>query len=289
MIARTAPAKVNLYLRIVGRRDDGYHLLDSLIAFASLADQVTAEPADTLSLEVDGPFAAALADQPADDNLVLRAARALAAALDIAPRARLRLTKNIPVAAGLGGGSADAAAALHVLVALWHAELPEERLRAIAAGLGADVPVCLAGRAAVVSGIGDVMAPAPTLPACGLLLVNPGVPLPTPSVFQAAARRAGAGFAEPLPIGRAPASVQDLAQALAVRGNDLTEAAISLVPEIAQALARLRATPGCRLAAMSGSGATCFALYDDLMAAEHARLALRDARPLWWSDAGALL
>jgi 4-diphosphocytidyl-2-C-methyl-D-erythritol kinase len=288
MIERPAPAKVNLYLRIVGRRADGYHLLDSLIGFASLADRVTAETAETLSLAIDGPFASALADEPADDNLVLRAARALAEALGITPGARLRLTKNLPVAAGLGGGSADAAATLRALLALWRADLSEARLQALAAGLGADVPVCLAGRPATVAGIGEVIRPAPALPFCGLVLVNPGVALPTPDVFRAAAARRTA-FSEPLPLRQAPPTVAALAQALAVRGNDLTDAAIALVPEIAAVLARLRATPGCRYAAMSGSGVTCFALYDDLPGAEHARLVLRDARPLWWSESGALL
>ena len=290
MITRTAPAKVNLYLRVVGQRADGYHLLDTLVGFVTLADRVVAEEADALSLEVDGPFAPALAGEPQDGNLVLRAAHALAAALEIAPRASLRLTKNIPVAAGLGGGSADAAAALRALLAVWRAEVPEARLRGIAAGLGADVPVCLTGRTASVSGIGDIIGQAPELPACGLVLVHPDVPLPTASVFRAAAARRGATpFSEPLPLMRGVRAVGDLAQALATRGNDLTEAARSLVPEIGTMLALLRATPGCRYAAMSGSGATCFALYDDMPTAEAARLQVEESRPFWWTYAGSLI
>lgn len=290
MIERIAPAKVNLYLRVVGRRADGLHLLDSLVAFATLADRVTAEAGETLSLEIDGPFAPALAGEAIDSNLAWRAARTLADALGRAPQARLRLTKNIPVAAGLGGGSADAAAVLRALPALWQAELPEPALLDLAARLGADVPVCLAGRSVIVAGIGDSTRQGPSLPSCGLLLVNPGAALPTASVFAAAAtRRGAAAFAPPLPLVHAPATVSDLAQALALRGNDLTEAAVALVPEIGAVLALLRATPGCRYAAMSGSGATCFALYDDVLAAEGARLRLGDARPRWWSQAGALV
>ena len=290
MIERTAPAKLNLYLRVVGQRADGYHLLDSLVAFATVADRVAAETADTLSLEIDGSFASVLADESQDNNLVVRAARALAGALQIEPRARLRLTKNIPVAAGLGGGSADAAAALRALMALWRADLPESRLLEIAAGLGADVPVCLAGHAATISGVGDVVRLAPELPACSLVLVHPDVKLPTASVFRAAASRRGTvPFSEPLPIIRAAGTVGNLAQALATRGNDLTDAAISLVPEIATMRALLRATPGCRYAAMSGSGAACFALYDDLPTAEAARLQVEHARPFWWTYAGGLI
>ena len=214
----------------------------------------------------------------------------LGGALGIEPRARLRLTKNIPVAAGLGGGSADAAATLRALLALWQADLPEAKMREIAAELGADVPVCLAGRASTVSGVGEGIRPAPELPACGLVLVHPDVKLPTASVFRAAAsRRKTSAFSEPLPITRAVNATSALAQALVVRGNDLTDAAVSLVPEIATMLALLRATPGCRYAAMSGSGATCFGLYDDVPTAEVARLHVEAARPFWWTYAGALI
>ena len=182
-----APAKINLWLNVVGRRADGYHLLDSLVAFTDLADEIEASPSDRLSLTVDGPFAATLADEA--DNLVLKAARLLADRAGVAPRVALRLGKHIPVAAGLGGGSADAAAALRALIDLWRVALPVEELFDLAARLGADVPMCLAGRAALVSGVGERLAPAPPLPPCAILLVNPGMPLPTPEVF---ARRQGA-------------------------------------------------------------------------------------------------
>ncbi len=290
MIARNAPAKVNLYLRVVGRRPDGYHLLDSLVAFATVADRLEADTADDLSLALDGPFAYPLAVETTDDNLVLRAARALAARLGITPRARLRLTKNIPIAAGLGGGSADAAATLRVLNALWRADLPESELVAIATGLGADVPMCLAGRTTTVAGIGDEIGPAIGLPECGLVLVYPMAPLATVAVFRANAARNGVAPATaPLPITRVPTTVAALAQALTTRGNDLTDAALSLMPEIGTILATLHATPGCRYAAMSGSGATCFALFDDVLMAEAARLDITQANPRWWTYSGTFL
>src|SRR5262249_21029367 len=161
---------------VVGRRADGYHLLNSLVAFTDLADTVEARPADNLALAVDGPMSAALGEP--SDNLVLQAARRLADRAGVAPRAELRLTKRIPVAAGLGGGSADAAAALQALVELWRIAMPVEELFDLAAGLGADVPMCLAGRPAIASGVGERLQPV-ALPPCGLLLVNPGVELPT--------------------------------------------------------------------------------------------------------------
>jgi 4-diphosphocytidyl-2-C-methyl-D-erythritol kinase len=273
-----APAKVNLWLNVVGRRADGYHLLDSLVAFTDLADEIEASPSDRLSLTVDGPFAPALGNEA--DNLVLEAARLLADRAGIAPRVALRLGKNVPVAAGLGGGSADAAAVLRILIDLWRVALPVEELFDLAARLGADVPMCLAGRAALVSGVGERLAPAPRLPPCAILLVNPGVPLPTPEVF---ARRRG-GFS-PIRGLRAWTDAKSFAATLADRGNDLTDAAVGLRPEIARVLAFLRTSEGVLHAAMSGSGATCFALYQTRQLAE--RAAGRVPQP-WWHHAGKL-
>jgi 4-diphosphocytidyl-2-C-methyl-D-erythritol kinase len=272
-----ARAKVNLWLNVVGRRADGYHLLDSLVAFADLADSLEASASDRLSLVVDGPAAGGLGGEP--DNLVLKAARLLAERAGIEPHAALRLTKRIPVAAGLGGGSADAATALQALADLWRVSLPREELFALAARLGADVPMCLAGRAALVSGIGGKLGPAPALPDCGLVLVNPGMALPTAGVF--AARRGD--FSTVRPVTRPWSDLSGLVEALAARGNDLTTAATSLCPAIGEVLACLRSTASVRYAAMSGSGATCFALYDTLPAAEHAASSLPDA---WWRHAG---
>lgn len=177
-----APAKINLHLHVVGRRDDGYHLLDSLVVFAGVGDCLRASTSGALSLSVTGPFAAAL-DAEAD-NLVLRAARALAARAGCPALARLVLEKNLPVASGIGGGSADAAATLRLLCRLWRIELSAEDLGQLAGDLGADVKVCLVGHPALMSGIGEVLVPAPSLPAAGLVLVNPGVAVSTPSVFR---------------------------------------------------------------------------------------------------------
>ncbi|MBI3197168.1 MAG: 4-(cytidine 5'-diphospho)-2-C-methyl-D-erythritol kinase [Rhodospirillales bacterium] len=277
---RLARAKVNLWLKVVGRRADGYHLLDSLVAFTDLADVLDVGPSDGLSLVLEGPEADSIAGEA--DNLVLRAARMLADRAGVSPRAALRLTKRIPVAAGLGGGSADAAAALGALVELWRVAMPEEELFDLAADLGADVPMCLAGRAALASGVGEILRPAPPLPPCAVLLVNPRTPLATPEVFAA---RRGA-FSVPGPV---PSSWPDLAAlvaALAARGNDLTDAATSLRPAIADVLGALRRTDGVRYAAMSGSGATCFALYD---AVEAAGRAAADLPAGWWRHAGLFI
>lgn len=272
-----APAKVNLWLNVVGKRGDGYHLLDSLVAFADLADTLEAVPSGDLSLVIDGPQAGSLGDEP--DNLVLKAARALAAKAGVAPRASLKLTKNIPVAAGLGGGSADAAAALRALIDLWRVALPVEELFDLAATLGADVPMCLAGQPAIASGVGERLAPVPALPDCGLLLVNPGVALPTRDVF---ARRT-ASFSPAIPAESGWPTLADLVAALRRRGNDLTDAAMALQPVVGDMLAALDRAPGARYAAMSGSGATCFALFDDVGAARRAADTLSVA---WWRHAG---
>ncbi len=278
--AERAPAKVNLYLRVVGQRPDGYHLLDSLVAFPAAADRVTAAPAEQgLSLALDGPQAGALAAEP--DNLVLRAARALAAAAGLPALAALRLTKNLPVASGIGGGSADAAAALRALSILWGLHWPAERLRGIAAELGADVPVCVESRPARMGGIGEVLLPAPALPACGMVLVNPGLPLATPAVFRA---RTGA-FSPPAEMPAAFADAAALAAWLNPLGNDLQEAAISLCPPVAEVLAALGSHPDCLLARMSGSGATCFGLFPDAPRAERAASSLPAG---WWRWGGAM-
>jgi 4-diphosphocytidyl-2-C-methyl-D-erythritol kinase len=272
---RPAHAKVNLWLNVVGRRDDGYHLLDSLVAFVDLADQVDAQPADRLSLGVDGPLAAALAGEA--DNLVLKAARLLADRAGVAPRAAIRLSKHVPIAAGLGGGSADAAATLRELVELWRVAMPEEELFDLAARLGADVPMCLAGRTAFVSGIGDRLTWAPPLPECAVLLVNPGTALPTRDVFTA--RRGSFSPARP------PRPWQDLsglADVLAEHGNDLTAAAVSIAPVVGQLIEVLGRT-GAHHAAMSGSGATCFALYES---PELARRAASTLPAAWWRHVG---
>jgi 4-diphosphocytidyl-2-C-methyl-D-erythritol kinase len=274
-----APAKVNLYLRVTGRRADGYHLLDSLAVFAEAKDIVTAGHADALTLDVRGAEGFELMDEP--DNLVLRAADALVAATGHAPRAAITLTKLLPVASGIGGGSADAAATLRLLNTLWGTGLDTAALEGIAARLGADVPVCVASKPARMQGVGEVLSPAPALPACGLLLANPRIALPTPQVFRA---RHGAFSAPAEMPDRLPDAVA-LAEWLRPLGNDLQDAALSLCAAIADVLTAIAAQPGCLLARMSGSGATCFGIFGS---ADQARAAAKAMPAAWWRHGGGL-
>jgi 4-diphosphocytidyl-2-C-methyl-D-erythritol kinase len=282
--AAFAAAKINLCLQITGRRADGYHLVDSLVGFADIGDRLSVRPAPALTLDVGGPEAAELA-AAGEDNLVLRAARLLARHVGIAPRAAIRLQKNLPVASGLGGGSSDAAAALRALLALWRVSIEASALRRLGLTLGADLPVCLYGGSAWVSGIGDAVEPAPDLPGAGVVLVNPRQRLLTATVF--AARRGP--FGAPARFSPMPGEAAALARALRSRGNDLTEAAIAHVPEIAAVLTALASLDGALLARMSGSGATCFGLFADRAAAEAARAQIAAAHPQWWCAAGSLL
>ncbi|MBV8534722.1 MAG: 4-(cytidine 5'-diphospho)-2-C-methyl-D-erythritol kinase [Alphaproteobacteria bacterium] len=277
----TAPAKLNLYLHVVGRRADGYHLLDSLVAFTEHGDVVRAAPAPGLSLRLDGPFAEGL--DGGGDNLAHKAAAALQARVRAAGAA-LALTKNLPVAAGLGGGSADAAATLRALVRLWQAHPGEAALLEIAGTLGADVPVCVRGVPAYFGGIGDQLAAAPRLPPAGVVLVNPRIALSTAKVF--AARRGP--FSAAARLSEVPRDAAGLAGLLAQRRNDLEPAARELVPAIATVLEALGASPGCRLARMAGSGATCFGLYDNPVAATTAAAWLADRERAWWTQATRL-
>ncbi len=274
IFTRFAPAKVNLYLHVTGKRADGYHLLDSLAVFPDVGDAVAASPAETLTLAISGRFGAVL--QGEADNLLLRAGRALAPGRGAA----LTLEKNLPVASGIGGGSADAAAALHVLSALWGVEGAD--LPALALGLGADVPVCLASRPARMQGIGEVLAPAPALPDFGMVLVNPGVAVPTPAVFRA--RQGEFSLAPDLP--EVWADVDTMVADLTTCTNDLQDAAIAIAPVIGEVLRTLEALPGAKLARMSGSGATCFAIFENPAAAQAAAEQIR--HPGWWSWGGGL-
>jgi len=284
LVRRAAPAKLNLYLHVLGRREDGYHRLDSLVTFADIADTVTARTAPALSLEITGPFAGALQGDPRE-NLVWRAAVALAERAGVGPNAAITLEKNLPVASGIGGGSSDAAAALKALGELWRLDLGERKFQGLAQSLGADVPVCLFGETAWIGGIGEAVAPAPTLPRCGLVLVNPGVSLATSAVFGA---RAGA-FSAPARFEMPPRDAAALARLLESRRNDLAAPAIALVPEVAQVLRALGSEPGALIARMSGSGATCFALFAGEDAAHASAQRLGAAHPGWWVAAGKLL
>ncbi len=275
-----ARAKINLHLHVTGRRGDGYHTLDSLVVFAAAADIVSAEPDDRFSLVIEGPFAAELRDLNPDDNLVLRAARALARLLD-ARGAAIRLEKNLPVASGIGGGSTDAAATLRLLHRMWRS--PDPIPHELALALGADVPVCLANRSVLMSGAGETLRPAPRLPPLDLVLVNPLIPAATASVFRA--RRGDFSAAASLPASWTTAG--DAARDLAALRNDLQPPAIEIVPVISDIVALLAEQPGCLLARMSGSGATCFGLF------EPGDLATRAADALagrgWWLWHGPVL
>lgn len=278
--AELAPAKVNLFLHVTGKRGDGYHLLDSLVVFAGIADRITVAPAEDLSLTVTGPFAPSLAAEP--DNLVRRAARALAAEAGGRATGALHLDKQIPVASGIGGGSADAAATLRLLCRAWRVTPSEPVLDRIAAGLGADVPVCLRNRPMRMQGVGEILTPAPALPRCGMVLVNPGIPLTTMSVFR---ERSG-DFTQAAVLPAGWDTAEAMATSLSGMANDLEAPAIRLVPCIADVLCAIAATRGCLLARMSGSGATCFGLFTDAEAASVA--AAEVARPGWWSWGGSL-
>lgn len=274
-------AKVNLYLHVVGRRRDGYHLLDSLAVFPAIGDRLWAAPDHEFSLELTGKFASGLSAGP--DNLVLRAAQALAGTSPGAgTRARLTLEKNLPIASGIGGGSADAAACLRLLARLW--SLPDMSAHAeIAASLGADIPVCLASRPARMQGIGEILKAAPSMPDCGMVLINPGVAVSTPEVFRAR----GGGFSDPASLPDGWADTASMAMDLAAATNDLQNPAITLCPPIADVLAALRSDSHCLLARMSGSGATCFGLFADARRAEQAALRLR--HPGWFVWGGGLV
>jgi 4-diphosphocytidyl-2-C-methyl-D-erythritol kinase len=283
----SAWAKVNLYLQVVGRRADGYHELDSLIVFAGVGDRLGFDTADDLTLTIEGPFGATL---PVDDgNLVLRAARALRDSQSVERGARFTLEKRLPVAAGIGGGSADAAAALIGLARLWKLAPDEAELSALAARLGADVPVCLYGRPAFIGGIGEAIERAPPLPPAWLVLLNPGVALATPAVFAAYQGTRQGAYSSPARWAEIDRDAAALADRLADRRNDLEAPALSLVPEIAEALSALRRQPGCLLARMSGSGATCFGLFAQQTAAEEATKVVAAERRDWWSVAAPLL
>ncbi len=276
-ITERARAKLNLDLLICGRRSDGKHELDSLVVFCELGDLLHFEPARELSLAIEGPFAAATAAD--ETNLVLRAGQLLARTCGIRHGAAIRLIKNLPVAAGLGGGSADAAATLRGLRALWDVELDDESLRELGLQLGADVPVCLFSRPARMRGIGERLDPVRGLPDLPLLLVNPGRPVATAAVFARVQLPDQPTLRPPL---RGCDGPRSCAQWLAQSRNDLEPAACALLPEIATVLDELRGLSGCLLARMSGSGATCFGLFSDRGEAEAAAATLRKRRPNWW-------
>lgn len=279
-----ARAKVNLALHITGRRSDGYHLLDSLVAFPQIGDRVALEPAPDLDLRLEGPFARNLAG-PAGDNLVLKAVSRFceAAGVDV-PGLRLTLTKRLPVASGIGGGSSDAATTLRLLEDFTGTYLSDQAMHDLALSLGADVPVCLYPEPQRMRGIGDELSPVPALPACGIVLVNPKVAVSTPAVFEALASRDNASL--PM-LPESFGSLSELSGYLASCRNDLQDPAVGLCPEIGTVLSALDADSRIDLARMSGSGATCFGLCEPSQAMEIER-SLRADHPDWWVASGPL-
>lgn len=277
-LTETAPVKINLTLRVLGRRADGYHELESLVVFADLADRLTLEPGETLALDVTGPFATASGG--VSDNLVLKAVTALHARLGAVKAGRFTLEKNIPVAAGVGGGSADAAAALRLLGALNNIPLDDARLLDAARAVGADVPVCLASKARIMRGVGEQLSPPINLPNLPAVLVNPGVAVATRAVFaKLVIPQEGRPLAEP------PLSFAETIAYLRSHGNDLTDAAVACAPVVADVLAELQALPGQLLARMSGSGATCFAVFGTPAEAMDAARTLQARHAHWWARA----
>ena len=282
LLADRAPAKVNLTLHVLGRRaGDGYHELESLVAFAGIADRLTLEPESPLGLTVNGPTAGPAG--PTDDNLVLRAARSLAARVPALRMGAFHLVKRLPVAAGIGGGSSDAAAALRLLACLNGLPLDHPALVAAARESGADVPVCLDPRARMMRGAGETIGPALGLAPMPAVLVNPGVPVPTAPVFKALGLAVGQTLdGTPHPEIADRLDPDALVATLAPARNDLEAPALTVAPVIGEALAALRDQAGCRLARMSGSGATVFALFIDRRTAVRAAAAIRAAHPGWW-------
>ena len=271
-----APAKINLTLRVIGRRTDGYHDLESLVAFAEFADALTLQPGPTSALDITGSFGPACGASA--DNLVLKALNALRERISGLKAGHFMLEKNIPVAAGLGGGSSDAAAALRLLARCNDLELSDLRLAEAARATGADVPACLDPRTRIMRGVGDELSAPLDLPALPALLVNPGVALATHDVFA----RFTNGNAKQKPLADVPGEPGEVLAFLASYDNDLTPAAITCQPVIAEAIERLRALPGVRLARMSGSGATCFALFASAGEAAAAARHLTIERQAWW-------
>jgi 4-diphosphocytidyl-2-C-methyl-D-erythritol kinase len=292
VLSDEARAKVNLTLRVNGRRSDGYHDLESVVAFADCADRLTLTPGSDLNLRMTGPLAQACGDT--SDNLVLKAARLLAERVPNMKAGSFSLDKVLPVAAGIGGGSADAAAALRLLAQLNGLALDDPRIIEVAKLTGADVPVCVNSLGCVMTGVGETLQPL-SLPKIPCVMVNPGVPVATKDVFNALGLRNGellVGATDVLLQNRSwpdeEASLEDWVEALAASSNDLEAPAMRVQPVISEVIAALNATNGAWLARMSGSGATCFAIYENTAEAGRAAEKLRRDHPGWWVHAGTL-
>jgi 4-diphosphocytidyl-2-C-methyl-D-erythritol kinase len=284
-------AKVNLTLRVIGRRVDGYHDLESMVAFADCADRLSLTPGSELKLKTTGPLAQACGETA--DNLVLKAAQLLGDRVPDLKFGEFTLDKLLPVAAGIGGGSADAAAALRLLAQANGLALDDPRLVQVAELTGADVPVCLSSRACVMTGVGETLLPL-SLPIMPCVMVNPRVPVTTKDVFAELGLRSGELLVGAADILRATAwpeqgaSLEDWVEVLSAGANDLESPAIRIQPVIGEVLSALNATNGAWLARMSGSGATCFAIYENTAEAQRAAQSIRAGHPQWWVHAGVL-
>ena len=285
-LVENAPAKVNLTLRVLSRRDDGFHEIESLVAFADFGDRLSFSHGGDLTLTVRGPNAVAAGE--GDDNLVLKAARALAARRSDIVLGTFDLDKRLPVAGGLGGGSADAAAALRLIAQANGLAADDPHLYAAALATGADVPVCLDPRPRIMRGIGEVLSGPLALPSLPAVLVNPGVALATKSVFAGWKPASAETVALDAAVIGKLTDTEELLILVAAQSNDLEGPAIALRPVVADALAELRALAGCRLARMSGSGATCFGLFASAGEAAAAEKLLSVKQPGWWARATCL-
>lgn len=284
LIREFAPAKLNLYLHVTGRREDGYHDLDSLVAFASIGDEIALRAATDFQFEITGPQAAAL-DGDGEENLVVKAARSLAELTGKPLDAHIVLVKNLPVASGIGGGSSDAAAALRALARHWGLAADDPRIAEAAARHGQDVPVCVKIENTYMTASG--VMPAPGLPRADVVLINPGKALPTPGVYKEY-RQGGDPFSPLSRLSRAPETLDELAEALKARTNDLYEPAHRLMPEVAEILGALDSSGECLVSRMSGSGATCFGLFRDATSAKSIAAQIRAVRPRWWIETGVI-
>lgn len=278
-ISRMARAKINLDLLITGRREDDYHLLDSLVVFADYGDEISVRPAENMTLNITGPFAAGLDGE--GDNIILRAARLLKDKFNIQQGANIKLVKNLPVSSGIGGGSADAAATLHALAELWSIEGGIPDLGALPLSLGADVPVCMVSKTLQMRGVGEFLRPIAFDFPLYLLLVNPGVSVSTAAIFRARATRK-AGFSPGRVLPDHIATLDQLRDIISSAGNDLEQDAFGAAPEIELALGQIRQGDGCVVSGMSGSGATCYGVFADLEAAHSQAGLISSSFPGWW-------
>jgi len=277
-----APAKINLYLHITTKRRDGYHSLESLVAFANYGDEISVAPSDKLTLTINGPYSKVLRSK--GDNIVIKAAKLLASSHGVDQKAKITLTKNLPISSGIGGGSADAAATLYALSKLWDLSLKASDFSNLAEKLGADVSVCLKNTPSIVTGIGEKVILAPELPNLWFILVNPGVPVSTRKVFAAYKEKNLVAQA----FKTSPKTAKELAILLSKFRNDLTPAAIATAPIIEEVLDAVQAEKNQLLTRLSGSGATCFALFEEKNAAIEAARGLKMKYPKWWVKAAAL-